>query len=76
MRRGAWQGHRVVTPGDPSLIAALAVLAGGLDDAAVDLDDRFARFAAAVHGAVPSFCGLSITVMIDGIPVTDRGPLG
>ena len=59
-----------MTPGDTSLKAALAVLSGTLDDPTIDVGERFAQFTAAVRGAVPSFTGLSITVAIDGIPVT------
>ncbi len=63
-----------MTFGDTSLATALAVLAGDLTDPSVDLGPGLARLTTVVRAAVPSYCGLSITVLTDGIPVTITAP--
>ena len=65
-----------MTLGDTSLAAALAVLSGGLDDPDLDVQHSLDQLASAVQGAVASYCGLSITVAADGIPVTITVPHG
>ncbi len=63
-----------MTFGDTSLATALAVLAGDLNDPSVDLGPGLARLTTVVRAAVPSYCGLSITVLTDRIPVTITAP--
>jgi hypothetical protein len=45
-----------------------------LDDPSLDVGACFAQFTAAVRAAVPSFTGMSITVAIEGVPVTVTAP--
>ena len=55
---------------DTTLATALAVLSGSLDDSSLDLGPSLAQLTVAVRSAVPSYCGLSITMVAGGVPVT------
>jgi hypothetical protein len=59
-----------------SLASALAALSHGLDNRTVDDVGRgLGQVRAAVRKAVPSFCGLSIAIVLDGYPVTMTSPV-
>jgi hypothetical protein len=64
-----------VIPGATPLAAALGALSYGLDGSTFDDVGRdLGQLATAVRGAVPSYCGLSITMVVDGIAVTVTTP--
>jgi hypothetical protein len=65
-----------VIPDATSLASALAALSVGLDSHTIDEVGRaLGQFRAAVCGAVSSYCGLSITLVLDGYPVTMTSPV-
>ena len=63
-----------MTSGDTRLACALATLGAGLEDITDDLGHRFDQFRSVIRAAVPSYCGLSMTVVTGGIPVTINAP--
>jgi hypothetical protein len=59
-----------------SLAPASAALSVGLNSRTIDEVGRgLGQFRAAVRGAVPSYCGLSATLVFDGYPVTMTSPV-
>lgn len=71
-RVGAPHGNIPVTHGDTSLTSALSALSGGFDDPMIG--HCFAQLTTVLRAAVPSYCGMSITIATEAIPVTVTAP--